>query len=90
MCLVHIFEIFLAWFVYLVMIWIRDKSHSGHSLTVGESVAVYSSELDGATAYEVSGIKLSLAFAVEDIKSIVYFVMEVTIFCSYYTAHAVI
>ncbi|KAL1829282.1 hypothetical protein ACET3Z_007694 [Daucus carota] len=32
-----------------------DKSHSGHSLTVGESVAVYSSELDGATAYEVSG-----------------------------------
>ncbi|KAL8113703.1 uncharacterized protein LOC141668172 [Apium graveolens] len=43
-----------------------DKSHSGHSLTVGESVAVYSSEIEGATAYEVSGTPgdcVSLAFS---------------------------
>ncbi|KAK1362821.1 Survival protein SurE-like phosphatase/nucleotidase [Heracleum sosnowskyi] len=32
-----------------------DKSHTGHSMTLGESVAVYSSEIDGAIAYEVSG-----------------------------------
>ncbi|KAL8118759.1 uncharacterized protein LOC141723942 [Apium graveolens] len=32
-----------------------DKSHTGHSMTLGESVAVYSSQIDGAIAYEVSG-----------------------------------
>ncbi|KAL1810588.1 hypothetical protein DCAR_0730296 [Daucus carota subsp. sativus] len=32
-----------------------DKSHTGHSLTVGESVAVYSAQIDGAFAYELSG-----------------------------------
>lgn len=39
-----------------LLIWFRDKSQTGHSMTVGESVAVYSSEIDGAVAYEVSGI----------------------------------
>ncbi|KAJ7963200.1 5'-nucleotidase surE [Quillaja saponaria] len=32
-----------------------DKSVSGHSLTLGETVAVSSAEITGATAYEVSG-----------------------------------
>lgn len=49
-----------GWYVYFLLIWIRDKSHFGHSLTVGESVAVYSSEIEGATAYEVSGIEFDL------------------------------
>lgn len=58
LCLVQIFGFSFWWYVYLLLIWIREKSHAGHSLTVGESVAVYSSEIEGATAYEVSGIKL--------------------------------
>ncbi|KAK1362768.1 hypothetical protein POM88_038329 [Heracleum sosnowskyi] len=39
----------------LINATMRDKSHTGHSMTVGESVAVYSSEIDGAIAFEVSG-----------------------------------
>ncbi|KAK9734493.1 hypothetical protein RND81_04G143300 [Saponaria officinalis] len=33
----------------------RDKSVAGHSVTFGETVAVSSVEMNGATAYEVSG-----------------------------------
>lgn len=33
----------------------RDKSASGHSVTVRETVAVTSAEFNGATAFEVSG-----------------------------------
>lgn len=33
----------------------RDKSVSGHSVTLRETVAVNSAEIVGATAYEVSG-----------------------------------
>lgn len=33
----------------------RDQSGSGHSITLRESVAVTSAEIDGAEAYEVSG-----------------------------------
>ena len=33
----------------------RDKSVSGHSVTVRETVAVSSAEISGAIAYEVSG-----------------------------------
>ncbi|KAJ0075970.1 hypothetical protein Patl1_33531 [Pistacia atlantica] len=33
----------------------RDKSVSGHSVTLRETIAVNSAEIDGATAYEVSG-----------------------------------
>lgn len=32
-----------------------DQSGSGHSITLRESVAVTSAEIDGAEAYEVSG-----------------------------------
>jgi len=32
-----------------------DKSASGHSLTVSETVEVTSTEVSGATAFEVSG-----------------------------------
>lgn len=34
----------------------RDKSVSGHSVTLRETVAVNSAEINGATAYEVSGM----------------------------------
>lgn len=34
----------------------RDKSVSGHSVTLRETVAVSSAEINGATAFEVSGI----------------------------------
>lgn len=55
------------WFDYEIffgglLIWFRDKSHTGHSMTVGESVAVYSSQIDGAIAYEVSGIITDCSF----------------------------
>lgn len=33
----------------------RDKSVSGHSVTLGETLAVSTAEINGATAYEVSG-----------------------------------
>lgn len=34
----------------------RDKSVSGHSVTVGETITVSPAEIDVATAYEVSGV----------------------------------
>jgi len=34
----------------------RDKSVSGHSLTLGETVEASSALIDGATAFEVSGL----------------------------------
>ena len=43
-------------FINLVLHWSRDKSVSGHSVTLRETVAVTSAEINGATAYEVSGI----------------------------------
>ncbi|TYI35507.1 hypothetical protein ES332_A03G081400v1 [Gossypium tomentosum] len=33
----------------------RDKSASGHSLTVRETITVTRAEIEGATAYEVTG-----------------------------------
>ncbi|KAH9665001.1 5'-nucleotidase [Citrus sinensis] len=35
--------------------WVLDKSVSGHSVTLRETIAVSSAEINGATAYEVSG-----------------------------------
>ena len=41
----------------------REKSVSGHSVTLGETIAVNSAEISGATAYEVSGMAAkSLSF----------------------------
>lgn len=34
---------------------VRDKSSSGHGVTFGETIAVSSVEMHGATAFEVSG-----------------------------------
>ena len=36
----------------------RDKSVSGHSVTVRETITVTPAEIDGATAYEVSGVMI--------------------------------
>ena len=36
----------------------RDKSASGHSLTMRETISVSLAEIDGATAYEVSGMEI--------------------------------
>jgi len=36
--------------------YFRDKSVSGHSLTLGETVEASSALIDGATAFEVSGL----------------------------------
>ncbi|KAH9607430.1 hypothetical protein KSS87_007520 [Heliosperma pusillum] len=43
--------------VVLLILWCRvwDKSVAGHSVTFGETVVVASAEMNGATAYEVSG-----------------------------------
>lgn len=40
---------------FLVCTVCSDKSASGHSLTVRETVEVTSTEISGATAFEVSG-----------------------------------
>lgn len=40
----------------------RDKSASGHSVTLTETVAVTSAEISGAVAYEVSGGAATCAF----------------------------
>lgn len=42
------------------LVYYRDKSVSGHSVTVRETIAVSSAEINGATAYEVSGTGLSI------------------------------
>lgn len=34
----------------------RDKSVSGHSVTVRETITATPAEMDGATAFEVSGV----------------------------------
>lgn len=34
----------------------RDKSVSGHSVTLGENLSVSTAEISGATAYQVSGM----------------------------------
>lgn len=49
-------------FINLALLWFRDKSVSGHSVTLRETVAVTSAEINGATAYEVSGRIASLCF----------------------------
>lgn len=35
--------------------WRRDRSVSGHSLTLRETISVCTTEINGAIAYEVSG-----------------------------------
>jgi len=44
----------------------RGKSVSGHSVTFGETVAVSSVEMNGAIAYEVSGICTEFCLFLED------------------------
>lgn len=41
--------------VYNINSFHRDKSFSGHSFTHQESIAVSTAEIEGATAYEVTG-----------------------------------
>ena len=50
------FDFGTLWFIDLLVHWFRDKSLSGHSVTLRETVAVTPAEIKGATAYEVSGM----------------------------------
>lgn len=51
----HSIEDFLEEIISWIGAFDRDKSVSGHSLTIRETISVSSAEIDGATAYEVSG-----------------------------------
>lgn len=50
------FDLGNLWCIDLLVHWFRDKSLSGHSVTLRETVAVTPAKIKGATAYEVSGM----------------------------------
>lgn len=51
----------------------RDKSVSGHSVTVQETVSVCSAEITGATAYEVSGTTIYVYIYLHFLTHFVFF-----------------
>lgn len=60
LCVFICIGILKSLYLCLFLNWFRDKSVSGHSVTLREKVAVSSAEIKGATAYEVSGTITSL------------------------------
>ena len=60
---IHVFLVFglceIGCLFFVDFVWwidFRDKSVSGHSVTLRETIAVSSAEINGATAFEVSGM----------------------------------
>ena len=62
----------IFWFVRLWFGAFRDKSVSGHSVTLQETVAVSSTEINGSTAFEVSGMTDIYVLGSVTIKIILY------------------
>ena len=60
----------------------RDKSVSGHSVTVRETVSVSSADINGATAFEVSGTAMLLCcFIYRNCCLSFFWLIEVIISC---------